>query len=233
MRRIASILLVCLAFTPQSSQAIQLHWNSGATDMTFTDAKRCTLVVQADAAEARLPTQWSLLWVADSCAISPIPIAASAACSQVVAEVTSITEPASSADIAENQVTAQFCSSGNEPASTALFVLDLPGGKKGRFEVVALDPADPESSRVVQSGVATFNGGVVTRFPSVILRATTVHQSTEFRLHAVGAGLTHTRGLTLVAPDGAWQVPLSIANQGETSITASASLAANVPASII
>jgi hypothetical protein len=111
----------------------------------------------------------------------------------------------------------------------ALFVLDLPSGHAGNLKVAALDHRDPDSTEVIESGTVTFNGGVVTPFPPVILRTTTVHNSTEYRVDAVGAGLAAARGISLVAVDGSWQQPLTIASNSDHTLTATAQLAANVP----
>ncbi|MBI5710341.1 MAG: hypothetical protein HZC42_08570 [Candidatus Eisenbacteria bacterium] len=226
------LVLIVLVPFPGTSSAIQLHWSSGSSDLIFSSATRCTLVVQADPQEGALPSEWRLLWVADSCEIRPVPLAAQAACQQEVAEISNVSEPTSPADVAANLITATFCSAVSAP-STALYLLDLPAGSRGRFKVVALDPTDSDSNRVVQSAVATFNGGVETPFPSVILRASTVHRSTEFRLNAVGAGLADAWDFALAAPDGSWRQPLNVTSQGDEFITATASLAANVPACMV
>jgi hypothetical protein len=63
-----------------------------------------------------------------------------------------------------------------------------------------------------------------------ILRTSTVHQSTEFRLDAGGVGLASIAALDLVATDGSWRQPLRIVSRDDTTITATAALAAHVPA---
>src|SRR5262249_26958662 len=68
VRRNSWVLLLTL-LVPHASSALQLRWSSGATDLSFSSATRCTLVVQADSAETRLPSEWRLLWVADSLSI--------------------------------------------------------------------------------------------------------------------------------------------------------------------
>lgn len=233
MRRACWSLSLWIIVFPNTCSAIQLHWSSGSVDLSFAEAARCTLVVQADEAEGRLPVQWRLLWTADSAGVSPVPLTSDAACQGTMADVRTASAPTLASDIAENVVTAQFCSSGDTPATTARFVLDLPGARKGKFKIVALDPTDPDSARVIQSGVVTFNGGVDSDFQPVLLRSSTVHQSTTFHLTAVGAGLTRARALTLAAPDGSWHMPLDIATQTETALSATASLAASVPASVV
>lgn len=232
MRHSCWSLALLAAFAPSTASALQLHWTSGATDLTFAEARRCTLAVQADVG-AHLPPQWRLVWVADSAGVDPLPLRPELPCQQDVAEVSTVATPASPTEIAENLVTVQFCSAASQPATNARFVLDLPGGRKGKFKVVALNPNDPDSSLVLQSGVVTFNGGVATSFPPVVLRTRTIHQSIAFEVHAVGSGLTEVSDLALAAADGSWQVPLAITTQSETEMAASASLAANVPASIL
>ncbi len=75
MRRIPLFSVLCLAIVPAAAQAIQLHWSSGAVNLTFTEATRCTLVVQADSAEVTLPAEWQLLWVADSTQVEVVALA--------------------------------------------------------------------------------------------------------------------------------------------------------------
>ena len=66
MRRALGALVFIAMLVPRASTAIQLHWASGSSALTFAEATRCTLVVQADSSEQRLPSEWRLLWVADS-----------------------------------------------------------------------------------------------------------------------------------------------------------------------
>jgi hypothetical protein len=75
MHRVLFFTLLCLALVSTAAQAIQLHWSSGAVNLTFTEATRCTLVVQADSAEVTLPAEWQLLWVADSTQVEVVALA--------------------------------------------------------------------------------------------------------------------------------------------------------------
>lgn len=233
MFRVFWSLLLMLALTPSTSSAIQLRWNSGTANLTFTSATRCTLVVQADLTEGILPAEWRLLWVADSCEISPVPLAPDATCRVNLAEVLSVSDPTDSTEIAANMKTVRFCAAGVDLASTAQWVLDLRAGSKGKLKVVALDPTDPTSTRVLESPVVTFNGGVDGPFPPVILGTKTDHRSTEFSVTVVGGGLAEVRVLSLVAPDGSWRLPLNIANRADRTLTGTASLASHVPACIV
>ena len=74
MRRACWSLALSIIAFPNTCSAIQLHWSSGSTDLTLSEATRCTLVVQADEAEGRLPVQWRLLWTADSAGVGCVPI---------------------------------------------------------------------------------------------------------------------------------------------------------------
>src|SRR5262245_60462942 len=65
--RLASMLAIAALVLPCSARAIQLHWSSGTTDLTFSVATRCTLVVESDAGEGGLPAEWRLLWAARGC----------------------------------------------------------------------------------------------------------------------------------------------------------------------
>jgi hypothetical protein len=229
MRRVPWYPLLLMLLVPTTSSALQLRWSTGSIDLSFTAATRCTLVLQADSTKGRLPREWRLVWVADSCEIQFLP----QPCEENVAQITSLTTPANIAALSENRIDAQFCSSAGQPASTAWFVFDLPAGGRGKLKVVALDPTDPDSNRVLQSPVVTFNGSTETPFPPVVLRTATVHQSTAYNLTAVGAGLAVAHSLRLVAPDWSWDLPLNITSQGDTEIMAAAAIAAHVPATYL
>jgi hypothetical protein len=231
MRRVRWFVALALLLFPGASQAIQLQWSSGADTLTFTEATRCMLVLRADSAEVTLPPEWRLLWVADSAQVQIVELDSLDVCQGDTANVFDLEGPSTPEDSTANLVTAHFCSGGSSVAAQAGYVLDLPAWARGKLKVVAVDPAD--SSAVIESNEVTFNGGIEATFPSVILRAFTFHQATEFRLSAVGACLAETRGLELVAPDGSWRQPLNVTSQGDEAITATASLAAQVPACIL
>jgi hypothetical protein len=233
MRRTSILAALCLVLFAPSSSAIQLRWSTGEDTMTFSSATRCTLLVQPDVLGQRLPSEWRLVWVASNCRVQPIIVPQPEACSSEVAQVARLDAPNSPAEWATNLYTAHFCSTDNALSRPAIYVLDLPAGASGKLKIVALDPADPESTAVFESPEVSFNGGSDEPFSPVVLRTTTIHQSTEFQLQAVGVGLGETRALSLAAPDGSWQQPLDVETQSETAITASAALAANVPDCIL
>lgn len=55
MRGVQLYLWTLLMLLPETSFALQLRWSTGSTDLTFSEATRCTLVVRADSAEVQLP----------------------------------------------------------------------------------------------------------------------------------------------------------------------------------
>ena len=74
MLRVRWIVALALLLIPGVSQAIQLHWGSGADTLTFTETTRCMLVIQADSAEVTLPPEWRLLWVGDSTEVAIVAL---------------------------------------------------------------------------------------------------------------------------------------------------------------
>ncbi len=144
-----------------------------------------------------------------------------------MAQVSAVDEPATSADSAAHLRTIHFCSEDGPASTIAQYLLDLPAESRGRFKAVALDPSD--STQVIESNEVVFNGGAWGEYPTVILRATSIHQSTEFRLHVVGIGLASVLELQLAAVDHSWRQPLAVFSQSDGSVFATAQLAAQVP----
>ena len=91
-------LLALLVSVAGPAAALQLHWSTASTELTFTSATRCTLVIQADAAEGRLPPEWRLLWVADSSSIQFVAPDPASACVLDEAQVSSFDRPETPAD---------------------------------------------------------------------------------------------------------------------------------------
>ncbi|MBI5711671.1 MAG: family 43 glycosylhydrolase [Candidatus Eisenbacteria bacterium] len=231
MRRICWLLALMIALIPSASQAIQLRWSSGGTSLSFTSATRCTLVVEADSAEQTLSREWRLLWAADSSSIQPLALGAELACQEAIAQVSGIDLPTTRADSAANLTTAHFCVAGSSAPSGAQYVLDLPVGTRGKLKVVALDPNDPDSSRVIESNEVTYNGGLAGSYPPVVLHASSVHQSLQLRVTAVGSGLSTASSMSIVALDSSWTLPLTVTARSDGSLMGAASVAALLPAS--
>jgi len=227
MNRAPWLLALVLLLTPGVSQAIQLHWSTGADTLTFTEATRCMLVVQADSAEVALPPEWRLLWAGDSTEVTVVALDSVEVCAEDTAQVHAVDGPSTPADSTAHRVTAHFCSGGSAASARATYVLDLPGWGRGKFKVIALDPKD--SSTVIESNEVTFNGGVNDPYPLVVLRATSVHQSLQLRVTAIGCGLEAVNSFSIIAPDSSWSLPLSITARSDGSMTGVASVAALLP----
>ena len=189
------------------------------------------LVIQADSAEVTLPPQWRLLWVADSTEVAIVAFDSLEVCEGDTAQVYGVEGPSTPEDSTTHGVTAHFCSGGSSAAEQATFVLDLPAWGRGKLKVVALDPAD--SNSVIESNEVTFNGGVSDSFPPVILLAFRSHPSTELRIRAIGLGLAQTPTVEIVAPDSSWRMPLNVVERSNTSLTAVANVAADLPSCML
>jgi len=223
-------LLVLMLLVPYTSTALQLRWSTGSTELSFTSATRCTLVVQADSAEGRLPAEWRLLWVADSSSIQFAATGSLEACLLDEAQVSRIDGPTTAADSAANQITAHFCSDESNTATVAQQVVDLPAGGRGKLKAVALDPNDPDSSQVIESSEATYNGGIDGDYAPVVLHASSVHRSLQLRVTAVGSGLNTASSMSILASDSSWTLPLTVTSRTDATLTGVASVAALLPA---
>lgn len=224
------LVLLLATLIPGPAKALQLRWSTGVTDLSVTTNTRVELVVQADSAEATIPGRWKLMWTADSTGISFAALDSAVACETDTARVASITPPTTSADSSANEITAQFCSAGSAVAATAYFLVDLVGGSKGKLKVVALDPNDPDSTTVLESNEVTYNAGIDGDYLPLVLRASSVHQSLQLRVTAVGSGLSAASSLSIAGTDASWSLPLTIAARSESTITGVASVAALLPA---
>lgn len=232
MWRPSLVLPVVLLLLPAPSSAIELHWSSGADTLSFTSATRCTLIVQADSTEATLPNQWRLLWLADSSGVNATALDPSGACATDTAKVSAIDPPATPADSAAHVATVHFCSAGPS-ARTACYVLDQPGGSRGRLKVAALDPTDPDSSRVIESNEVMYNGRVDGDYAPVLLRASSVHETALLQVRAFGAGLSSIQSMRVGAPDDLWSVPLRVAERSDTRVTATADVYVPLPQAVV
>lgn len=233
MGRPAWSIALLLLLLPTPASAIQLHWSTGADTLNFTSDTRSVLIVQADSAEVRLPGQWRLLWLADSSGVNIVPLDTLAACQADTATVSAVEGASTPADSAAHQVIARFCSAGEAGATRAYFILEQPGGSRGRLRVVALDPTDLDSSRVIESNEVTYNGGVAGSYTPTILRASSTHETAELRVTAIGTGLSAASSLRVTAPDYLWSVPLTIAERSDSSLTATAPVPAVLPVALL
>jgi hypothetical protein len=228
--RLGWLPALLLLFLPTASPAIQLHWISGETSLNFTAATRCTLVVQADSA-ATLPAEWRLLWVADSVQVQIVALDSLEVCAGDTASVYRLDGPSTPEDSTANRVTAHFCSGGSGAQPEAAYVIDLPESARGKLKVVYLDPAD--STTVIESNEATFNGGIEGTYAPAILRVTSDHSTTTLRVEAIGADLTGVRAMSVSAPELQSDVSLAIESANPSSVVASASIPIPLPNSTV
>lgn len=226
------LLMSMVLLSARSASALHLRWADGTLTRSFSAATRCTLEVRADSTEVHLPTEWRLLWVADSATvIEPIPLDAESGCESSVANVLQVDPPESAADSAAHLITARFCLTSQPPGSAARYVMDLAAGGAGQLKVVALDPAD--STLVIESNEVTFNGGFAGSYPSTILRTESARSGLSLTVTAIGTGLEAAQSLAISDPQGRWQIGLSIVEQTDALIAASAPVAADVPTCLV
>jgi beta-fructofuranosidase len=159
------------------------------------------------------------------------PLGSSLDCEADVAQVESLAPPATPADSAAHLVTARYCSTGGTAATLARYALDLAAGSAGRLRVVALDPGD--STRVIESNEAAFNGGVAGDYPPVILHASSSRVGVELAVDATGTGLVNAQAIAIAAPDERWRVNLTIVGRSDASLRASAAVAADIPVCVV
>lgn len=225
-------LALLATFLPATSQAIQLRWSNGATDLTVSQNIRATLIVSADSSLVALPAEWRLLWTADSSGIQFVAPESLLACQTDTAKVSAIDPPATPADSAANLITAHFCDDGGAEAQLGYWTIELVGESRGKLKVVATDPAD--SFLIVESNEVTFNGGLDGEYsePSVpvITSAGYSHEGSTLYIQATGTGLGSLTAARLSATDRTWTFPLTIIAQNDSSLSATAATVASVPA---
>lgn len=228
MRRRGLLLVLFLLCIPQISAALQLHWVSGERAISFSEARRCTLVVAADSMEEVLPPEWRLLWVAEDYPDLVI-VPDSEFVDAEMAQAVSVLRP-TTAELDANQVTANFRLPNAAAVSAARWIVDLPAGSAGKFIAYAIaDNASGSTGALVRSQTVTFNGGVLDDFPPLVLGATGDHTTTRLSVKAVGAGLGNAASASLVAADTSWRVPLEITESTDSTLTAEADVPTQLP----
>lgn len=227
------VLLVVECLVPESARGIQLRWSTGSTDLTASQDTQAVLVIQADSAEVTLPNSWRLQWTADSLGLRFTAFDPSSACLADTAKADSIAPPSTPADSTANLITAWYCSSGSTNASVAFFLANVPGGGHGKMKVVALDSADPDSAKVLESNEITFNGGIDGDYSPAILRVTSDHSTTTLRVEAIGADLDGVEGVSISAPELQTDVQLTMQPSGPSAVVASATIVVPLPNSTV
>jgi beta-fructofuranosidase len=224
MLKTLGLLLVFVLF-PCTAHAIRLEWISGQDELIFHESARCTLLVLVDADEPALPMDFRLQWVAEGS--EPTPLMEN--CQNNTSSVAAVRQSMDRFGAQASVVVADICPASNGLRTSARFIFELAAESHGKFRVVALDPSDPDSLTVIQTGIVTFNGGADGSFPPTILRTASRHQSTLYEISVAGVGLDATSALSLVANDGSWRTPLQVSTSNSLRLDATASLASSVP----
>ena len=226
-------LALMLLLVPRTAFALDLRWINGATELTFSEATRCTLVLRADPGAQMLPPEWRLVYAADTFGLHIVAEDPGATCLADTARISAILPPATAADSAAHRTTVQFCSAGQSPATQATYVFDQTGGSRARLKVVALDPADPDSNTVLVSNEVTLNGGVAADFPPVALRASSSHQTARLNVTLIGDGLGSVQTMSVGAADHLWKVPLTVDQASHDRVTGSANVYVRLPQAVV
>jgi hypothetical protein len=233
---VPALTFALTAFLSSDSGAIQLRWKSGASDLSFAEARSCTLLVQADSGSA-LPSDWRLLWVTESSS-GPAPVLSfesepeargdpAAACEMVA--------PTDPSDVAGRTLGARFCASTMGAASIARLIVRAPGGALAKFQVVGFAPSftDSMEGATERSNEVTLNGGCATPYPPVVFRAASTHRLGQLDVRLVGANLRGVGSVPISARDSSWTYPLALTSKSDSRITARAVLAAPLPEIVV
>jgi FlgD Ig-like domain len=227
--RIIQASLVALALTPCSSGAIQLHWSNGTTNLTYTEARRCTLLVEAEAGET-LPPGWRLQWVSATESETPATLVFQAeAAESDPAAACEIMDAADPAAAASRAVTARFCSA--TAGTSARLILDAPAGASARLQAIAFVPSESDSMEgtTLRSPEVTLNGGCNAAYAPVVFRASSTHHLGQLDVRLRGTNLDAVNSVPISAPDSSWTYPLSVESKSSEQLTAHAVLAAPLP----
>lgn len=234
MWRLRWYFVLMLILVARPSAGIQLHWSSGASDIAFTAARQCTLVVAGEEGEV-LPVDWRLLWVAgtDSGASAPLVFRAESSSNDDPVAACEMIEPADPASVASRILGARFCSP--SPGTSARLLLDAPAGVKSRLQVVSFvaSAADSMEGTIIRSPEITLNGGFSGTYPPVVFRATSTHHWGQLDVQIVGANLGGVSSIPICASDSSWTYPLSLSSKTDERVTARAELAAPLPDIIV
>jgi len=224
--------LVVLALGAQPARAIQLRWDSGGADLSFASARRCTLVVQAEAGET-LPSDWRLVWIASSAegSASPLSFCAEPETGGDPAAACELVSPTDPASAVSRIVGARFCSADAGTASSARLMFDASPGTTAKMQVVAFQVtgSDSMTGTTIYSAEITLNGGCDGAYPPVVLRASSTHRLGQVDVQLVGAYLQPIASVPISAVDSSWTYPLAITSKSDGRVTAHGVLAAPLP----
>lgn len=226
--RASVLLLFFLAAMPHATQAIQLRWSTGTTNISVSTARRCTLMVSTGASEP-LPSQWELQWVARTADSRSLRISAENTTVADTARVLSYTSPGSLVEKLANQAGANLDYSGSTTPHVARYLVDVPSDVVATLRLVAYHSTGRSSFVILRSPEATLNSGLTGAYPPALLDMTSTHSGTSLELHVAGSGLTAIQSAQLAAADTAWTLPLTLGTQTDTTLVLSATMSARLP----
>lgn len=226
------LIALLLAALPAYSYALDLHWASGARNLQYSGATRCTLIVEASPGELSLPGEWRLAWTATNC--GPLEVILDTTYTDTLTAQVAAAGFQSKADRAAGVSRVEFQGKVSGFVTSARYFFDLPQGAAGQFQALAVKVADQHPNGVVvRSPVATFNGGTSHSMPPTILSASGPRPADRLALEVVGADLGTTSVASLVAPDDSWSLPLQIDSTTDTTIALSGSIPVDLPESVL
>ena len=210
---------------------VELRWSSGAQDVAFSEARRCTLVIEAEPGH-NLPAGWQLQWIADTDSLrTPLVFVPEPAWGGAC----DILPPTDPATAAARSVTAYYCDADVEAATSARLIVDAPARALANLQVVAFLPApgDSMTGTVVQSNVITMNGGCSGGFQPVVFRARSTHRLGELTVEMAGVNLDRVNEVPIAALDSSWTYALPVVAKSGQALMARATIAAPLPAIVV
>ena len=208
-----------------------LSWNSGEVNVSFSEARRCTLVIEAGPGHY-LPVGWQLQWVGETDSLKTpllfVPeISPSGAC-----DILAPSDPAASA---ARSVTAFYCNEDAATATSARLIVDAPAHALANLQAVAFVAAfgDSMSGTVAKSNVITMNGGCSGGFQPVVFRARSTHRLGDLKVEMTGVNLDGVDEVPIAALDSSWTYSLPVVTKSDQALTARASIAAPLPAIVV
>jgi Glycosyl hydrolases family 43/FlgD Ig-like domain len=221
MRRSNWFACLVLFLLPSTSLAMQLNWSTGASNLNFAAARRCTLMVHTGPSENPLPSEWRLLWVTKNNAVPALAVRSETGSGADTARVCTLDLPGTPIEVAANEEEGQFCSPGSTSAAWARYIIDVPQGTNGRLQAVAFNPTNADSStfNVIRSPEATINAGLTNSYPPAILHVAHFSQVYKYYFRILGIHLATVTTASLENSGLAWHVPLTISSQNDSVIT--------------
>src|SRR5262245_28031014 len=215
--RAAVIVASSLLTLVSRSEAMELRWASGATDLRFSNAVRCTLTLRCTTAEEQLPGEFRIVFVGESESNDAVILIPTQLESGVAAPCLFSTPVTPEDQISRTRV-APLCDAAREPrARAAKFVMDVAADFRGRFKFVPLETeTDPRSVDLLE---VTTNGGTTRPYPPILFRASAVETGGTLQVTGKGVGLS-TVGIARLSGTSETSTPLRIVTHDDTTFVA-------------